>query len=403
MDNRYLTISELNHYIKGQFDNDGQLQSVLLKGEISNFKNHTTGHLYFTLKDENSRIKAVMFSFSARHLQFLPKDGMKVLVAGKVSVYEPNGDYQVYIDHMDPDGIGNLYYAYEELKKKLNSEGLFDENHKKKIPKFPGRIGIITAPTGAAIHDIISTIKRRYPICETYLFPSLVQGEGAKENIVKQLIRAQDYELDVIILGRGGGSIEDLWAFNEEIVARAVYECKVPIISAVGHEVDYTICDYVADHRAPTPTGAAEIAVPNIIDVRNYLEGLQIRMNKDITNRLTFFTNILKNLENTRSLKSPMDIYEIKSEKLSYIIEKSNHAINNVLINNNNILLRWIDKLELLNPIAILEKGYSVTKKEDKIIKSLDEVKKNDLISIKLFKGLLKARVEGVEKDGKRS
>ena len=245
MNKEYLTVSQLTKYIKYKLDNEA----------------HTRGHFYFTIKDEGSRINAVMFASSASKVKFTPEDGMKILVMGRISVYEATGGYQIYVNEMMEDGVGNLYVAFEQLKKKLASEGLFDDRYKKPIPKIPERVGVITAPTGAAIRDIISTINRRFPLTEVILLPSLVQGEGAKEDIVRQIKRAEDYNLDVLIVGRGGGSIEDLWAFNEEIVARAIFECPIPIISAVGHEIDFTIADFVADLRAPTPTGAAEIAV----------------------------------------------------------------------------------------------------------------------------------------------
>ena len=282
MDIKYYSITALNKAIKNMFDSKPELNRVYIKGEISNFKHHTRGHFYFTLKDENSRIAAVMFASYASNINFEPEDGMKVLVSGRVTVYEATGGYQIYVDDMQLDGLGNLYLEYEKLKKKLETEGLFDVSYKKPIPKYPKRIGIITAPTGAAIRDILSTIKRRYPICETILFPALVQGTGAKESIVEQITRAQDFDLDVIICGRGGGSIEDLWAFNEEIVARAIFASKIPIISAVGHEIDFTIADFVADLRAPTPTGAAEMAVPNLVDLRTLIEQYKIRSNENI-------------------------------------------------------------------------------------------------------------------------
>ena len=269
MQNEYLTVSQLTKYIKYKIDNDINLQEVYLKGEISNFKAHTRGHFYFTIKDEGSRINAVMFASSARSVKFTPEDGMKILVKGKISVYEATGGYQIYVNEMTEDGVGNLYVAFEQLKKKLANEGLFLESHKKKIPRIPERVGVITASTGAAIRDIISTINRRFPLVEVILFPALVQGENAKEDIVRQIKKAEKYNLDVLIVGRGGGSIEDLWAFNEEIVARAIYDCSIPVISAVGHEIDFTIADFVADLRAPTPTGAAELAVPNRTDVIN--------------------------------------------------------------------------------------------------------------------------------------
>ena len=271
IEEKYLKISDLNDYIKGMFDENSFLRKIYLKGEISNFKNHTRGHLYFTLKDETSRISAVMFYNSALSLKFKPEDGMNVLVTGRISCYPAQGTYQIYVETMVMDGLGNLYIEYEKLKKKLANEGLFDVRFKKTIPKYPKKIGIITASTGAAIRDILSTIKRRYPICETILFPSLVQGASAAPEIVRQIRRANEFDLDVLICGRGGGSIEDLWAFNEESVARAIFESKIPIISAVGHEVDYTIADFVADMRAPTPTGAAEMAVPTKKDIETIL------------------------------------------------------------------------------------------------------------------------------------
>ena len=257
MNDKYITVTQLTKYIKYKIDNDANLNEVFLKGEISNFKAHSRGHYYFTLKDEGSRINAIMFASATKGIKFIPQDGMKVLVTGKISVFEANGGYQIYVNDMLEDGVGNLYIAFEQLKKKLEMEGLFDPSIKKKITKIPNRVGVVTAPTGAAIKDIISTIKRRWPLVEILLFPSLVQGENAAVDIVKQIKRAENYNLDTLIVGRGGGSIEDLWPFNEEIVARAIYECQIPVISAVGHEIDFTISDFVADLRAPTPTGAA--------------------------------------------------------------------------------------------------------------------------------------------------
>jgi len=282
MNSKYLTVSTINRYLKAKFDNDENLRTVFLKGEISNIKYHTTGHIYFSIKDENSKINAIMFSSSAKKLLFKPVDGSKVLITGRISVYEATGGYQIYADEMLEDGIGNLYIAFEKLKQELSKEGLFDQKYKKTIPKIPSRVGVVTASTGAAIKDILSTIKRRFPICEVILFPSLVQGDNAKEDIVKNIKLAENYNLDVLIVGRGGGSIEDLWPFNEEIVARAIFECSIPTISAVGHEIDFTIADYVADMRAPTPTGAAEMAVPNMSDLVNNINNLRIRLNESI-------------------------------------------------------------------------------------------------------------------------
>ena len=292
MEDKYISVTALTRYIKYKLDNDKNLQDIYLKGEISNFKAHTRGHYYFTLKDENSRINAIMFSFNATKMKFMPEDGMKVLVKGKISVFESTGNYQIYVDEMQEDGIGNLHIAFEQLKKKLGDEGLFDAKYKKEIPKIPMKVGIITAPTGAAVKDILSTIKRRFPVCKTILFPCLVQGELAKDDIVKKLDIADNYGLDVIILGRGGGSIEDLWPFNEEVVARKVFACKTPIISGVGHQIDFTICDFVADKRAETPTGAAERAVPVLSDLL-----------LEIKNKEAMLTKIIKNILDSNNLK----------------------------------------------------------------------------------------------------
>ena len=287
MDN-YQTIGEFTRYLKLMFDTSTKMRNVYLKGEISNLKIHTTGHIYFSLKDETSKINAMMFASSAKNLKFVPAEGMKVLVHGRVSIYEATGNYQIYVSEMEEDGLGNLYIEFEKLKKKLANLGLFDEKHKKPIPKFPKRIGVVTASTGAAIRDIISTIERRYPIAQIYLFSSLVQGEGAKDDIVRNIKRANEFDLDVLIVGRGGGSIEDLWPFNEEDVAYAIYNSEVPIISAVGHEVDFTIADFVADLRAPTPTGAAEMAVPNINDVKDLINNYKIRLHESINKLIKF-------------------------------------------------------------------------------------------------------------------
>ena len=443
MDIKYYTITALNRAIKNMFDSKPELNRVYIKGEISNFKHHTRGHLYFTLKDENSRIAAVMFQSYADKLNFEPEDGMKVLVSGRVTVYEATGGYQIYVDQMDLDGIGNLYLEYEKLKKKLQEEGLFDPAHKRPIPRFPKRIGIITAPTGAAIRDILSTIKRRYPICETILFPALVQGTGSKESIVEQITRAQDFDLDVIICGRGGGSIEDLWSFNEECVARAIYNSKIPIISAVGHEIDFTIADFVADLRAPTPTGAAEMAVPNLVDLKTLINQFQIRVNESVKNILNVNAKKLDHIKNSYVLKNPLALYEVKEQKLdsyidvlnkyirslidtysiklnnikqSYVLKNPlapyevkrekisnnidilNKIIKSQLNNKNHNYVLLINKLELLNPLNILGKGYSLATKDDKIIKDVKDLNVNDVLDIRFYKGKVKAKVEEIVK-----
>ncbi len=415
MNSNYITVTQLTKYIKYKIDNDVNLETVYLKGEISNFKAHTRGHFYFTIKDENSRINAVMFASSASKIKFMPTDGMKVLVSGKISVYEAAGGYQIYVNEMLEDGVGNLYIAFEQLKKKLEQEGLFDLAKKKKIPKIPNTIGIITAPTGAAIKDILSTIKRRWPLANTILFPSLVQGEDAASDIVRNINIAKTYDLDVLIIGRGGGSIEDLWPFNEEIVARAIYDLKIPTISAVGHEVDFTIADFVADLRAPTPTGAAEMAVPNRSDVVNYLKQLELRLMTNITNHITIKREYLNKLENSYVLKNPLTIYEVKEQKFDNLFERllisyknlvntnSNkilfiqnnltNSMSNLLNKNTNRYNNLIEKLSALNPVLTLKRGYSIVKCDNKVIDSIKKLKKDDIIKIELQDGNINAKV----------
>lgn len=415
MERNYITVTQLTKYIKYKIDNDVNLENVYLKGEISNFKAHTRGHFYFTIKDENTRINAVMFSSSASKIKFVPTDGMKVLVSGKISVYEATGGYQIYVNEMLEDGVGNLYIAFEQLKKKLEQEGLFDLSHKKKIPKIPNTIGIITAPTGAAIKDILSTIKRRWPLAKTILFPSLVQGEEAASDIVRNIELSKNFDLDVLIVGRGGGSIEDLWPFNEEIVARAIYSLDTPVISAVGHEIDFTISDFVADLRAPTPTGAAEMAVPNMSDVKTYLNQLNLRLATNISNNIKVKKEILKKLENSFVLKNPISIYEIKDQKFDNLYERllisyknlvnnnsnkmiiiNNNLVNSMshlLTNNTNRYNNLIQKLEALNPILTLKRGYAIVKYDNKAIESIKKIKKDDIINIELQDGNIEAKV----------
>ena len=393
MQDKYISITKLNNYLKAMFDNNPHLQKVYLKGEISNFKGHTRGHLYFTLKDENSRLSAVMFAGNTHNLSFKPEDGMNVLVEGRVSTYPATGAYQIYVEKMELDGLGNLYIEYEKLKKKLAAEGLFDEKYKKEIPAYPTKIGIITAPTGAAIKDILSTIKRRFPICETILFPCLVQGEYAKEDIVKQIKCADEYNLDVIICGRGGGSIEDLWAFNEECVARAIFECNTPIISAVGHEIDFTIADFVADLRAPTPTGAAEMAVPTMEDVLYKLRTIKLRASKSLNNMIKLKTDRLNLVKDSFILKNPLAMYEVKEQKLDNLIESLNAKIKTILENKKHEMLILTKTLKLVNPLNILENGYSLVTKDNEVINDSSKINKDDEINIKLYKGDIKAKV----------
>lgn len=397
--NDYITVGALTRYIKYRLDNDPNLQEVCLKGEISNFKKHTRGHFYFTIKDEESRISAIMFASNASKVNFEVQDGMKVLVKGKVTVFEGTGNYQIYVSEIKEDGIGNLFELYEKLKKDLEKEGLFKLEHKKPIPKIPNRIGVITAPTGAAVRDIMSTINRRYPLCEVILFPSLVQGKDAKEDIVKNIKLADTYNLDVIICGRGGGSIEDLWAFNEEIVARAIYECNTPIISAVGHEIDFTIADFVADKRAETPTAAAEMCAPSKQDLINLIKQMELRLNKNINSLITNNKLILHKLMDSYILKNPMSIYEVKEEKLSNDIEKLNGYIKVVLDKKNDKYNHLVEKLEVLNPLNTLKRGYTITKKDNKVISTVKNIKANDELEINLNDGFIITNVKEVKEN----
>ena len=441
MNQNYITITQVNNYIRTIFDENPHLKKIYLKGEISNFKHHSSGHLYLTLKDNESRISAIMFRSAASTLKFTPEDGMNVLVSGRISVYPAGGNYQIYIDHMEVDGLGSLYVEFEKLKRKLLQEGLFAKEHKKPIPKYPSKIGIVTAPTGAAIKDILSTIKRRFPLCETILFPALVQGVSAASDIARKIEIANNYDIDVLIVGRGGGSIEDLWAFNEEIVARAIYNSKVPIISAVGHEVDVTISDYVADMRAPTPTGAAEMAVPTILEVKNTFKLLESKLGNAIKNNINFYNERLLKLESSYILKNPMTLYEIKAQKLDTLVDNLNSDITNILkeksltlnhltsnyilenpytlltsrqeelsnkekllkkeiksiIDKNDASLQYIlQTLKLVNPLNILDKGYSLIKKDGVIIKESKNLKIKDNLHVILHDGEINVEVKEI-------
>lgn len=419
MNDKYLTVTSLTRYLKYKFEQDSNLTQVYIKGEISNFKAHTTGHFYFSIKDDNSKINAIMFKTKTSKLNFIPKEGMKVLVTGSIRIYEATGSYQIYVDDMIEDGVGNLYIAFEKLKKKLSSEGLFDQKYKKELPTIPNKIGIVTASTGAAIKDILSTIKRRFPLCETYLFPCLVQGENAPKDIVKKIIQADNYNLDTLIVGRGGGSFEDLNCFNDEEVARTIFACKTPIISAVGHEIDFTIADYVADFRAPTPTGAAEVAVPNMIDLKHSINQYKIRLNEAIYKKVNYLKLYMDSIKNTFVIKNPNIMFDNKKQTLDLLSERMIRIIkekiekekiklfqfkNNYILNNpinlykdkKNNLYNLIEKLELVNPLNTLKRGYTLTYIDDKVIKSIKSIKKNNIIKTKFNDGYIISKVEEV-------
>ena len=416
METEYLTVSQINAYINKKLKYDANLKNIYVRGEISNYKTYPSGHSYFTLKDKKSQISAVMFKGNKRFLKFEPKNGMKVIIKGKVEVYEANGKYQLYATRITEDGIGELHIAFEQLKKKLEKEGLFDDTHKKEIPKYPKRIGVITAQTGAAIRDIITTIKKRYPICEILVFSTLVQGDMAAEQIVRQIRFCQKFNLDTLIVGRGGGSIEDLWPFNEEIVAREIYACKTPVISAVGHEIDYTISDFVADKRAPTPTGAAVLAVPDLMEVKYKVNQISERITKNVQDKLIQNKTRLDNISQKQIFKTPESIYEIKEMNLDNMIAKLDYASKSIITENKNRLFKLensvilknpeeitkqkrirfeknIDKLEILNPLLTLKRGYAIAKVGDKVISSSKDVEIGEELDIEFDDGTVNTKV----------
>jgi exodeoxyribonuclease VII large subunit len=414
---KYLTVTALNRYLKFKFDADTELQSILLKAEISNFKRHSRGHLYLTLKDDKSQVSAVMFSSHTRSLNFEPKDGDKIIVSGYVSVYEPYGNYQVYITAMQMDGIGDLYLAYEQLKKDLDEQGLFKEDHKKPIPQFPKAIGVITSPTGAAVRDVINVISQRFPLSQIIVYPASVQGVFAKDEIVSQIRKAnQDHLVDVIILGRGGGSIEDLWPFNEEIVARAIYDSTLPIISAVGHETDYTIADFVADKRASTPSHAAEIVVPNKKDVSQLINHYEERLNQYLNHKYQNLRTRFLHLIQANVFVQPQRIFQTKELKFSHLYDrliknnpkkriedhqaKVDQLIKNIqslymhtLERKQHQFLRLTESLELVNPLSIMTKGYAVIKQSETIKKSIKDIKEDLPLDVHMHDGRITCQI----------
>lgn len=379
-----VTVSQLNNYMKKLVEHQPVLGDILIKGEISNYKLHYSGHHYITLKDNGGVLKAVMFKGAAQSLTFAPDNGMKVVARGKISVYEPGGTYQLYITEMTPDGLGELYIAYEKLKEKLKSEGLFDDEHKKSIPKYPQKVGVITATTGAAIRDIINVITRRYPKCEIIIYPSLVQGPGAGANIVEGIAHFnKTKEVDTLIVGRGGGSIEDLWAFNEEIVARAVYDSEIPIISAVGHETDFTICDFVADLRAPTPSAAAELAVPDYLELLSRLSTYRTRLTNAVLNLIKTKRALISRL----SVSAPKRIIDEYRQKTDYLFTKMEKAFMLSLSAKREAFSKACAKLDAMSPLSVLSRGYSVAEIDGKVIKSSKELSSGDNFTLKLSDG----------------
>ncbi|MBU8907734.1 exodeoxyribonuclease VII large subunit [Desertibacillus haloalkaliphilus] len=440
----FLTVTEITKYIKRSFDQDEQLQNIWIRGELSNFKRHSRGHMYFTVKDENSRMQAVMFAGNNRFLKFQPENGMKVLLRGDISVYEPYGQYQFYAKEMQPDGIGNLYLAFEKLKEQLSQEGLFSERYKKPIPAVPMEIAIATSPTGAAIRDIVTTLKRRFPIANITLLPVLVQGEEAVPSIANAITQANlAGKFDLLIVGRGGGSIEELWAFNEEVVARAIFESKLPVISAVGHETDFTIADFVADLRAATPTAAAELAVPDLSELNERLKGLEARLTRSVKERFALANQRLYHLQKSYAFRYPVQLVKQKEQDLDRLVERlsrqshraigehqqklaqltkdlqRNHPLELVkqasqkqteletnlqrlmkdrLKDHNNTFQQLVAKLNVLSPLRVMERGYSLAYTEDgTLVKSTEQVAVGEFVDVRLKDGTLACEVKQIE------
>ena len=379
-----LTVTQVNTYIKSIFDEDINLNTVIITGEISNFKNHyRTGHFYLTLKDEKSSIKAVMFSSANRRLRFMPEDGMQVVAVGRISVFERDGQYQLYIEDMMPSGYGNLNLAFEKLKQKLSEEGLFDEKHKKELPSCPMKVGVITSPTGAAIEDILNVMSRRFPLAEVIFEGVEVQGVNAAPSIVKAINKFNlTKAADVLIVGRGGGSIEDLWAFNEESVARAIFNCDIPVISAVGHETDFTIADFVSDMRAPTPSAAAELAVPDMREHLAYVISIKRFLRSDIENKIASEREKISRLVSSKSFIKPEDMVKSQRQYLDNLV-MSCESMAEIIIKKHRLdFSSLVSKLDAMSPLKVLSRGYLMATKNDEVITSAEKAEVGDNICL---------------------
>lgn len=448
MSKQYLTVSALTKYIKQKIETDIHLKDIWLRGEISNFNHHSRGHMYMTIKDNHSRVQAVMFAGNNRRLKFVPENGMNVLIRGEIGVFEPYGQYQLYIQQMEPDGVGSLYLAFEQLKENLSKKGYFDDIHKKQIPSFPNHVGIITSPTGAAVRDIITTIQRRYPITRMTVIPAIVQGELAPKSIKDAIERANNYSettFDVLIVGRGGGSIEELWAFNHEDVAMAIFHSKIPIVSAVGHETDQTISDFIADYRAPTPTGAAEIVAPSQLELINkistirrsltHIMQINIRNDQNHLNRLKqsyafrYPNNLIRqkdqeldkhteriekglfqllqahkdkfiHIQKRFSSQHPQVKTEQYSNRFTYATKQLHQQMSQLIDQKSRELSLMVEKLTLLNPLEVMKRGFAIPySKNGEIITSSNQVQKQDLLTIKLSDGDLECRVLNIKEN----
>ncbi len=389
-----ISVSQLNNYIKDKIADDEYLNNILVKGEISNFKNHYTGHMYFTLKDENSLIKCIMFKSYAQRLEFMPKDGMKVFLVGGVSVFERDGVYQIYVKAMQEDGVGILYKKYEELKKQLEQDGYFDETHKKKIPKMPNTIGVLTSQTGSVIRDIINVSTRRNPNVCIKLYPVPVQGDGAAEKIAEGIRFMNENKLaDVLILARGGGSLEDLWPFNEEIVAHAIYNSEIPIISAVGHETDFSISDFVADLRAPTPSAAAELAVPDIYEIKQKINTYQNRLRLSLIKKIEIMKLRYEKCMTSRIFKDPLRDINDNYLKIDTQIKRLENIVRTKQKEEKTKYIELVSKLDALSPLKTLTRGYSLVEQNGIIIKSKENIKTGDKIEIRFIDGKKQAEI----------
>ena len=393
-----LSVAQLNEYIRMQMDGDRVLSNVLVRGEISNFSAPRSGHLYFTLKDPEGQVRAVMFRGQAVRLAFRPEDGMKVIVQGRVSVYTAGGQYQIYVNEIQPDGAGILAMQFEQLRRKLEAEGLFDPERKRPIPKFPSRVGVITSPTGAAVQDIRNILGRRYPCAEMILFPAAVQGEGAVEQLIAGLLFFQNYDLaDVIIIGRGGGSAEDLWAFNDETLARVIADCPIPVISAVGHEVDFTICDFVADLRAPTPSAAAELAVPDRAELIAAFLSAGARMERRMEQKIEGERRWLAQLASSRALSRPELLLDPIRMRLSDLENDLSRAADLRVERTKEKIARAAAALEALSPLRVLTRGYAAVEKDGEVVASAGDLHPDDRLRIRFADGTVPAVVTGRE------
>ena len=409
-DRAILSVGQVNSFIKQIIESNRILSSIYIRGEISNFTNHyRTGHFYFSLKDENGVIAAVMFKSAAEKLKFLPADGMKVIVHGRVSAFVKSGQYQIYVDHIEPDGVGGLYIAFEQLKNKLAAEGLFDPEIKKPLPKLPNRIGIITSPTGAAVRDMINITKRRFPLAELILYPALVQGEGAAAQLTAgvRFFNSQigkRASVDVIIIGRGGGSMEDLWAFNDETLARTVASSLIPVISAVGHETDFTICDFAADMRAPTPSAAAELAVPDSFELGRKINNITSHMELALTKKIKVCREELSDLSSSRALTSPQSFIDDKRMALDSLSKELESSLKLGIAAKRSDFAALTASLEALNPMSVISRGYAAVFIGNKVVKSVDQLDKGERFTLRLSDGSVRGEVMEIdrENDGRK-